>query len=122
MFRPETSLGIVIQLTLMVIGGLFMKMGATADPAKRWFFSIVGTQSLVGIGCYGIALILYAWLLKTVPLNVMQSLTAAQFVAIIIASAVVLGEPIPPLRWLGIALILAGLWFVAMSVNRMGAV
>lgn len=118
MFQPATTVGIAAMLSLMVMGALFMKIGAMADPSQRWLFSLVGTQSLFGISCYGVALILYAWLLKTVPLNVMQSLTAAQFVAIIIASAFILAEPIPPMRWIGIALILAGLWFVAISVNR----
>ncbi len=109
-------------LSLMVGGSLLMKLGAMGDPGKRWFFSLMGTQSILGIGCYGIALVLYAWLLKQLPLNVMQSLTAAQFVAIIILSAIFLAEPIPPMRWFGIALIAAGLWIVAMTVNRTGAV
>ena len=121
MFRPVISFGIISMLTLMVAGSLFMKVGATGDPAKRWFFSLVGTQSVIGIGCYGIALVLYAWLLKQVPLNVMQALATAQFIAIIIMSAMFLAEPIPPMRWVGIGLIAAGLWIVAMTVSRTGA-
>jgi drug/metabolite transporter (DMT)-like permease len=121
-FRPVVSASIFSMLGLMVAGSLLMKLGASGDPAKRWFFSLVGTQSIIGIGCYGIALVLYAWLLKQVPLNVMQSLTAAQFIAIIVLSAVFLAEPIPPMRWVGIGLIAAGLWIVAMTVNRTGAV
>jgi drug/metabolite transporter (DMT)-like permease len=42
------------------------------------------------------------------PLNLAQSLASVQFVAIILASALVLAEPIPLPRLIGIVLILAG--------------
>jgi drug/metabolite transporter (DMT)-like permease len=49
------------------------------------------------------------------PLNVAQSFAALQFVAVILASAWFLGEPISGVRWLGIALIIAGILTVGIS-------
>jgi drug/metabolite transporter (DMT)-like permease len=46
---------------------------------------------------------------------VAQSFAAFQFVAVIVASAWFLGEPISGVRWLGIALIVAGILAVGMS-------
>jgi drug/metabolite transporter (DMT)-like permease len=46
---------------------------------------------------------------------VAQSVTAAQYIAVILASAVVLAEPISGPRWVGIALIACGIAIVAWS-------
>jgi uncharacterized membrane protein len=53
--------------------------------------------------------------LRVPPLNVAQSYAAAQFVAVILASAILLGESIIVMRWLGIILITAGILVVAIS-------
>jgi drug/metabolite transporter (DMT)-like permease len=56
---------------------------------------------------------------RDVPLDGAQSFTAARFVAIIVAiivaSAVVLVEPISPLRCAGVLLLAAGIAIVAWS-------
>jgi drug/metabolite transporter (DMT)-like permease len=59
--------------------------------------------------------LIYAWILAFLPLNVAQSFTAAQFIAVILASAVFLSEPIPVARWLGIALIFVGILVVSLT-------
>jgi hypothetical protein len=51
----------------------------------------------------------YARVLRLLPLNVAQSYAAAQFIAVILASKLILGEPIPLARWAGISLIAAGI-------------
>ena len=52
----------------------------------------------------------------------MQSLLTAAivFVAVILASALILSESIPPMRWLGIALIAAGVLLVGSTVGNAG--
>jgi len=120
MLKLATLTQIVCMLGLMVCGNLFMKLGAIGPAGSRWFFNLAGTQTIVGVSFYGMALILYAWLLKTVPLNVMQSLTAIQFIAVILASAAILAEPISGLRWAGIALIACGMLIVGISISQQG--
>jgi drug/metabolite transporter (DMT)-like permease len=44
-------------------------------------------------------------LLRRVPLTIVQSSATAQFVGVIIAASLALGQPISPARWLGIACI-----------------
>jgi drug/metabolite transporter (DMT)-like permease len=56
-------------------------------------------------GCGGIV---YTFLLRRVPLNIAQVFAAAQFVGVVIAASLVLGEPISPARWRGIACISFG--------------
>jgi undecaprenyl phosphate-alpha-L-ara4N flippase subunit ArnE len=47
------------------------------------------------------------------PLNLAVGLASGQFVAVVLAAAVVLGEPISALRWAGMALIAAGIGVIA---------
>jgi drug/metabolite transporter (DMT)-like permease len=53
--------------------------------------------------------------LKRTSLNLAQSIFALQFVLVIIAANVILGEAIGPQRWVGIGLIAAGLFVISMS-------
>ena len=60
---------------------------------------------------------IYSWVLRWMPLNVAQSFTSIQFVAVILASSVIL-EPITVGRWIGIALIGAGIAVVSFDLQR----
>jgi multidrug transporter EmrE-like cation transporter len=66
-----------------------------------------------GFAAFAVAALFYTVLLRTVPLNVAQSFTAPQFIAIILASALILAEPISAARRVGIALIACGIAAVA---------
>jgi drug/metabolite transporter (DMT)-like permease len=52
-----------------------------------------------------------------VPLNIAQVFTSAQFVGVVVAASLVLGEPISLARWLGIACIGFGIVLVGATVN-----
>jgi undecaprenyl phosphate-alpha-L-ara4N flippase subunit ArnE len=66
-----------------------------------------------GLAAYAVALAMYLVLLSRVPLNVATSVAALNFVAVLLAARFVLGEPIPPLRYVGFACIIAGLFIVS---------
>jgi len=73
-----------------------------------------------GMLAYALALAAYLILLSRVPLNVATSIAALNFIAVILASRFVLGEPIPALRYLGFALILLGVYVVAQTQQAAG--
>src|ERR1700683_5255586 len=99
------ALGLSIMISFTVIANLLMKLGASVPMAQRPLFGFVAWQSCLGIGAFGCAAVVYAWLLQWLPLNVVQSFAALQFVAVILTSAVILAERLPIERWLGICLI-----------------
>jgi len=105
----------VLMIACTVIGNIFMKLGASVPFAERPLFGIVAWQSCAGVAVFAAAVIIYSIVLQWMPLNVAQSFAAFQFVAVIVASAWFLGEPISGVRWLGIALIVAGILAVGMS-------
>ncbi len=117
MFEPAALPGLVVMIACTVTANLLMKLGATTPAVERFFFGIVDWKMVVGIIAFACAALIYAALLETIPLNVVQSFAAAQFIAVIVASNQILAEPIPTVRWIGIALIAAGIFVAGSSVK-----
>ncbi len=105
---------IVAMISCTVAANLMMKLGA-GDPASSLLLGLISWRTFFGLAIFGGAAMLYTLVLRVLPLNVAQAFAAAQFVAVIFAAAMILGEPIGALRWLGIALIAAGIAIVASS-------
>jgi len=111
----------LLVITVLMIGGmvaanLLLKAGAGAPGWRPVEFGpVMNLKVMAGLAAYVLCAGLYIVLLRDLPLNVAQSFLAAQFVAIILASHLVLGEPIDALRWTGIALIAAGIAVVGFS-------
>jgi drug/metabolite transporter (DMT)-like permease len=108
-------LGFVLMIACTAVGNILMKLGALTPIGERAIFGVVAWQSCLGVAIFAASVIIYALLLQWVPLNVAQSFAAFQFVAVIVASAWLLGEPMSPARWFGIVLIVAGILAVGMS-------
>ena len=69
----------------------------------------------VAVASYALALGSYLVLLTRMPLNVATSIAALNFVAVLLAARIVFGEPIPPLRYLGFACIVLGIYIVGLT-------
>jgi drug/metabolite transporter (DMT)-like permease len=110
-----TLLGFAAMIAFTVAANLMLKLGAGVPEAQRVLFGLIGWKSGAGLFLFGCGGIVYAILLRRVPLNVAVSFTAAQFVGVILAASLVLGEPISPARWLGIACICFGIFVVGLT-------
>jgi undecaprenyl phosphate-alpha-L-ara4N flippase subunit ArnE len=104
----------VVMVSCTVAGNVLMKQGAMVPAEQRVLLGLMGWRTFFGFGVFLIAGLLYSWLLRSVPLNVAQSFATIQFVSVILAAAVILAEPIPPIRWVGIAFILIGIAIVGL--------
>jgi drug/metabolite transporter (DMT)-like permease len=112
----------------IVIAATFVLSTAVANVLQKKAMATVGSQEAVswaivkrllttpylwgGMLAYAVALTMYLALLARVPLNVATSIAALNFIAVLLASRLVLGEPIPPLRYVGFACIFLGLFIV----------
>jgi drug/metabolite transporter (DMT)-like permease len=112
----KVFVGFVAMMGFTVAANILMKLGAIA-PLEHRHFGLVDWKTAVGLGSFGAAGVIYAWILAYLPLNVAQSFMAVQFIAVIFASALILSEPIPMGRWLGILLIFVGIITVSMTSN-----
>ena len=115
--QPITLLGFVAVIACTVAANLMLKLGASVPEAQRVLFGLLGWKSAAGLALFGCGGIVYALLLRRVPLNIAQVFAAPQFVAVIIAAGLVLGEPISPARWLGIACIGLGIVLVGLTAQ-----
>ena len=105
----KVTIGFAILITCSVIANLFMKTGAMVAPEQKIIFGLLSWRSIIGLFFFGLGGLAYAWVLQWVNLSIAQSFMSAQFVAVILASAILLSEPIPLARWFGIALIACGI-------------
>jgi undecaprenyl phosphate-alpha-L-ara4N flippase subunit ArnE len=106
-------------ITFTVIANLLLKTGAVMGRAAggAWWQQLFNWRIAGGYASFAVAAFFYTLLLRVVPLNVAQSFTAAQFIAIVLASTLVLAEPITAARWVGIALIASGIAIVGWSAQ-----
>ena len=98
-------------LASTVLANLLMKIGADGPPEDR-ILGLLSPKTIAGLFFFGMAGLMYAFLLRLIPLNVAQSIMASQYLAVILAAALVLSEPIPPIRWVGILMIFIGIFVV----------
>ena len=110
-------IGFILMIGSTVAANLLLKMGAMAPPGARHVFGLYDWKSVLGFACFGAAGAIYSWILNWLPLNVAQSIAASQFVAVILASAFVLAEPVPMPRLIGIALIAVGIVLVSITYS-----
>ncbi len=107
---------VLAAMTGTVVGNLLLKTGVQyRGVSEMWPLNLLNLQTLLGALSFCLAMIFYMMVLKRMALNLAQSIFALQFVLVIIAANVILNEPIGMQRWLGIALIAAGLFVVALT-------
>jgi drug/metabolite transporter (DMT)-like permease len=115
------AISFALMIGFTVAANVFLKAGAVVPTAERTIPGVCDWRTLIGFAFFGTSAIIYSGVLQSMPLNMAQSIAASQFVAVILASAVILAEPIPPLRLLGILLIVAGVAVVSVSGKRSDA-
>ena len=94
-----------------VAANLLLKSGAVSENATvpNSLTHLLNWQVMGGLVSFGIAAGFYITILQWLPLHVATSFAAAQYVAVILASALFLSEPIGFAQWLGIMLIASGI-------------
>lgn len=94
---------LVLNVLLVTGAQLLLKRGAGEAALSTW--------TVGGVACYIASFLVWLRALKQLPLGVAFPLTSATHLLVPLASWLLLGESIPPLRWSGILLVAAGLVF-----------
>jgi len=117
MLSLRTVAGLAAVVGFAVAANLMLKLGAAVPASQRVVLGLLGWQSIAGLMLFGCGGLLYAVLLRVVPLNIAQSFTAAQFIGVVMAAGLLLSEPISPARWFGIACIAIGILVIGLSAQ-----
>lgn len=101
----------LVFISCTAIANILMKIGVSGKELKALGFIdiLMSWRILLGLGLFGIAIILWLLILRRLPLSVAQSFSAAQFIAVIVASRIILAEPIAGVQWFGMGLIALGI-------------
>ena len=109
----EVILALGTTIALNVVAQLLLKTGAMRPGLSDAMpLSLINLHTFASLVCLIVAVGFYASVLQRVPLIVAQSVLSLQFVSIMLAAAIVLGERVQGLQILGIALIASGLFLV----------
>jgi len=110
-------------ITLGAFGAILMKMGANnIGPAEISSFSqligflfrmLTNFVLVAGIFLYFLSALTWSYLLTRLDISFVQPILALTYVVTPILAIFLLGEHMPPLRWLGIAVIILGVFIVA---------
>lgn len=102
-------------------GALLLKVGARSLVPRGggWVTQLLGALGtpsiLVGVALYLVPTVLWIWLLRTIPLTVLQPILSLSYVLTALLALWILREPVPLQRWLGMGLIMAGIVLVSRS-------
>ena len=121
-----TSIVLILLSTLSgVAGQTAIKLGvskpgvAESATGVLALVSMIFRSPLVLLGLIFYALGALAWIavLTKLDLSVAYPFLALNFVFVTVAARFILGETVPPLRWLGILVIIGGILLVARSTT-----
>ncbi len=105
-----------VMILFTVAANLLLKWGTAAPgAASGHWFALLNWRVAAGLTSFALGAALYVVILTKLPLNVAQSFAAFQFVAVILAAWLVLGEPIGLTRAAGMALICGGIFLVGVT-------
>jgi drug/metabolite transporter (DMT)-like permease len=113
----KIALGMLIIVASTIVANVLLKLGAVSDDSSKIFFRVLGWTGIAGLCFYAVAGLIYAWVLKFIPLHLAQVIVAAQFIGVILAARLFLSENINAAQWGGVALIAAGIVITGWSFD-----
>jgi len=104
-------------------GGILMKIGAKqigqmqihslAQLIEYLFRLFTNIPSLTGVTLYFFSAVVWSYLLTKLDISFVQPILALTYVATPLLAILILHEHVPAMRWLGIIIIIAGVYVVA---------
>jgi len=110
-------LAVVSALVTVALNGsaqLLLRQAALGDAEPTNPLSLVSNAwFMLGLGCYGVSVLTWLYVLKHTPLTVAAPFVALVYVAVPLASRSFFGDPISSRMWLGMVLVVFGVTLVA---------
>lgn len=104
---------IFIPIILAAIGQLILKIGMNKLGSFNLIKTFTSPTVILGLFFYGASLILWLMVLSKEKLSFVYPLVAFSYVVTVLMSKLILKEPVPSLRWVGLAVIIIGILIIA---------
>jgi drug/metabolite transporter (DMT)-like permease len=113
---PVVILAFAATVLLDVAGQLAFKLGLNVPrQGPLWRRVLASPATLAGVAAYGLELVLWLVVLSVADLSVAYPAAALAYGGVLLASRIVLGEPVSRRRWLGAGIITLGVALVCAS-------
>lgn len=108
---------VAIQTIFLSGGQVLLKLAMAPLPKFSWswayFKALLTDWWLLACGAsFGVATLLWLYILKHFPFSQAYPLTALGYIFGMLAAILVFGETVPWFRWIGVALIVLGCFFI----------
>ena len=122
---PHPVVLVLVAVVISVIGQVSLKMGmnqvgaidagSLARPMETLMRVFSTPLVWLGLSCYGVSALLWLVVLSRLDLSYAYVMLASMYVLVPLVSWLFLGECIPPMRWLGMIVVVLGVVIVARS-------
>ena len=122
---PHPVVFVLVAVVISVLGQLSLKVGMNqvgaidAESLTRPMETLIQVFSTppvwLGLSCYGVSAVLWLVVLSRLDLSYAYLMLASMYVLIPLISWLFLGEQVPPMRWVGMVVVVLGVVIVARS-------
>lgn len=105
-------LALLLNIALLVAGQVVWKIGlskAGGLQLENALHVLFSPLIILGVFLYGVATVIWLYVLSRLPLSFVYPLQSLAYVFALIVAFVLFKESIPPTRWIGTVIILAGI-------------
>ncbi|MDI6603665.1 MAG: EamA family transporter [Thermoanaerobacteraceae bacterium] len=107
---------VAVNVVLLVSGQILWKIGIeNADGLKEVIMSLFSPYVILGIILYGIATVIWLYVLSKGKFSIVYPLQSTAYILGVFAAWLIFKEYIPFTRWIGIAFIFIGIFFITMD-------
>lgn len=112
----KNTLLCLVNVFLVVVGQLLLKAGTKGqafDSVASIIRAMFSPMILAGMMTYAFTAVLWIYILSVMPISRAHPINASAYPIMLIAAKILFSEDIPPLRWIGIAIIFIGVVIIA---------
>ena len=113
---------LIISISLAVAGQLLMKKGMVlfgSFPASQFLVKIIpmflNPYVFFGFTCFGLSSLFWLVVLSRLPLSFVYPMVSIAYVIVAFASVIFFKEHVSLIRWMGIGIIILGVFFISRS-------
>ncbi len=108
----------ISQCVMLCAGQVFLKFALMRMETFSWTWKYVGSllvnwQFAFAGACYGIASLLWFYILKHYPFSMAYPMISLSYVFGMFAAILFFHETVSPMKWLGVLFIIIGCFFIA---------
>ena len=111
--RNVVIAGVIFSALLNTTGQIFFKAARAVQAEASLFSLFTNPATWAGLAVYGFSAVCWLWVLSRAPLSFAYPSLALTFPLVVGVSAFLFSELILPLRWVGVGMIVLGVFLLA---------